>query len=213
MRWDIINNLAKKYDLKSYLEIGLDDGSTFNQVQIENKESCDPFCINSEYQLDHPELIDENKNLRADIFRILTYRMTSDDMFAQNKKKYDLIFIDGLHMRDQVLRDVKNSMEHLNENGFIVMHDCLPPRESCQIVPRIDGEWNGDVWKVLPYLKQNGIEFKVVDEDYGCGIIKYQKKNIPIAEFDFDYHKYFDDIQKRNKELNVITKEEFLSSL
>ena len=210
-RWDLLNILTKRHNLKSYLEIGLDDGYNFNQVQCESKESCDPY---GDYRLEHDNLFDNSNNLRDDIRMILTYRMTSDEMFEQNNKKYDLIFIDGLHERHQVLRDIKNSLDHLNKGGYIVMHDCLPPREECQVVPRVCEEWNGDVWKVLPYLKSLGVEFCVVDDDYGLGIIKYQKIDIDTSiEFDFNYDDYFSDNKIRNRVLNVISVDQFLEQL
>lgn len=212
-RYDILNSLIQRYKLKTYLEIGLDNAENFKKVQCESKESCDPYIENKETGLEQKGVVDNYGNLRADIFPLLTYRMTSDAMFKQNKKKYDLIFIDGLHERHQVLRDIKNALEHLNENGFIVMHDCLPKREECQLVPRVCGEWNGDVWKVLPYLKKCGIDFQVIDTDYGCGIIKYQNIEIPIREFDFEYKDYFNEDTIRNQALNVISKEQFLEQI
>ena len=33
-------------------------------------------------------------------------KITSDDFFKQNKNKYDCVFIDGLHIYDQVKRDI-----------------------------------------------------------------------------------------------------------
>ena len=64
---------------------------------------------------------------------------TSDEYFESIKDtevKYDIIFIDGLHHNEQVLKDVENSLKHLSEGGSIVCHDCLPSEESRDI--RID---------------------------------------------------------------------------
>lgn len=55
-----------------------------------------------------------------------TYRMTSDEFFKNYiKQKYDIVFVDGLHLHEQVYRDIINSLNNLNENGVIVVHDCI----------------------------------------------------------------------------------------
>ncbi len=56
----------------------------------------------------------------------INYEMTSNEFFALEKiqnKKYDVIFIDGLHETTQVDIDIQNSLKHLNEGGFILLHD------------------------------------------------------------------------------------------
>ena len=40
-------------------------------------------------------------------------KITSDDFFKQNKKKYDCIFIDGLHTYKQVKNDILNSIKFM----------------------------------------------------------------------------------------------------
>ena len=43
--------------------------------------------------------------------------------------KFDLIFIDGLHLANQVQKDIENSLKFIKDEGFIVLHDCNPPSE------------------------------------------------------------------------------------
>ena len=50
-----------------------------------------------------------------------THKMTSDEFFYNNNDKFDIIFIDGLHQYEQVIKDVKNSLNCLTKNGII---DC-----------------------------------------------------------------------------------------
>lgn len=47
----------------------------------------------------------------------------------QTKQKFDLVFIDGLHHSDQVLKDINNSLSFLEPNGVIMCHDILPSSE------------------------------------------------------------------------------------
>ena len=49
------------------------------------------------------------------------YIGTSDD-FLNNKTKFDIIFIDGNHMMEQVDKDIENSLTFLNEGGLILLH-------------------------------------------------------------------------------------------
>ena len=58
--------------------------------------------------------------------------MTSDEFFDflrtnEFDRKYDVIFIDGLHKSYQVKKDILNSLQFLNPKGYIVLHDCNPP--------------------------------------------------------------------------------------
>ena len=212
-RMDIINKLIEKYNYKNYLEIGLNNGKCFKQIKCKHKESCDPFIYDVErdhkYFEQDKEAVFEDGVLRKEIADLCTYMMTSDEMFEKNNKKYDLIFIDGLHERHQVIKDIKNALKHLNKKGHIVIHDCLPQEYDHQVVPRISGLWNGDVWKVLPYIKSKGVKFYVIDTDFGCGVIPYQDIDFDIEDFDYDYYEYFGDIEKRNELLNVKSVREF----
>ena len=95
------------------------------------------------------------------------------------------MFIDGLHTYDQSLRDVINALGDLNENGIIVIHDCNPPHQAAAY-PAISnknavdlkiggwpGEWCGDVWKTICYLRsfRRDLRVFVLDCDYGLGIV------------------------------------------
>ena len=141
--------LDKKKDCK-YLEIGCDDNFVFNSIILpdENKIGVDPR---------------QGGN----------HRMTSDEFFSQNKMNFDVIFIDGLHHYEQCQKDVINSLKFLNLNGYIFIHDLLPLNWKMELVPRIQGHWNGDVWKVgyeLSLLKN--LEFKIANIDSGIGYLK-----------------------------------------
>jgi len=100
-RIEILNNIIKKKNYVSYLEIGTFKEELFSKVICEKKIGVDPFSGG-------------------------THRMTSDDFFQTNKSKFDCIFIDGLHHYEQVIRDINNSLKILNDNGVILIHDCLP---------------------------------------------------------------------------------------
>ena len=172
--------LDKKKDCK-YLEIGCDDNFVFNSIILpdENKIGVDPR---------------QGGN----------HRMTSDEFFSQNKKNFDVIFIDGLHHYEQCQKDVINSLKFLNLNGYIFIHDLLPLNWKMELVPRIQGHWNGDVWKVgyeLSLLKN--LEFKIANIDSGIGYLKKTSdiKYIKLPEL---LNKRFKDYLKIYNELPLI---------
>lgn len=151
-RYDIIRHLIEKRGYKSYLEIGVLGNETYNSLpKLDVKHSVDP-------------------NGQA------VFNMTSDEFFQHHcNQKYDIVFIDGLHLREQVARDIENSLTHLNEGGIIVVHDCLPSAEYEQLREGISGKpWTGDVWKAFAAIRaeRSDLSMSVVDTDYGCGIIE-----------------------------------------
>ena len=119
---DILNFLIEKKGYKTYLEIGVGDPRVnFSLVQCEEKYGVDPYY---DYD-DVPRLNDE---LAQEIDMLVKYRMTSDEFFSRldDDTKFDLIFIDGLHVEEQCDRDIQNALSHLSENGTIIVHDTNP---------------------------------------------------------------------------------------
>ena len=191
-RTDIINTFIDNGQYTRYLEIGLDDPTrNFTKVHCLQKESCDPFL---------------GCKIPTTTQKYLTYHMTSDAMFANlpSSKEWDIVFIDGLHHKEQVIRDVINSLKHLTKDGVIILHDCLPSNEKQQIVPRIQQEWVGDVWKAAAALISSGLDLSVLDTDYGVGIIKYQEVSLDPDSFDFSKYTWEEYQRNRNKLLNVV---------
>lgn len=183
----------------NYLEIGCASNDLFDSVFTSKKTGVDP---------------ESGGNLR----------MTSDDFFHNNKdKKYNVIFIDGLHEYPQVRKDTLNALEVLDENGWIAFHDFLPSSWKEQNIPRVQRTWTGDCWKMAVELNQSeGIDFKIVNIDYGVGLIRKSKSeysvpdlrtqlssahfdkfveelpNLPVIEF-IDAIKHIDSVIKTSK--------------
>ena len=194
-RTDIINNFIQKFGYNSYLEIGTQNpNGNFNQIDIKNKYSVEPFPAGGLSIKDY------------------SFVGTSDQYFdfISPDIKFDIIFIDGLHHYQQVLKDIENSLNHLSENGTIVCHDCLPTTEKMQERNDHGGEWTGDVWKAIAELRVERIDLdiKVVDTDYGCGIIR-RGTNIPyITNENYKTYTFFNS--NKQELMNVVSKEEFL---
>ena len=176
-RWDLIDYLIKKNNYLNYLEIGCDDDQLFSKVKIKNKIGVDPVSGGN-------------------------VRKNSDDFFLENKDKFDLVFIDGLHIYEQVKKDIINSLKCLNENGIILVHDCMPDSLSKQAVPRYKMKWNGDVWKAIVDLRQReDLDIYTCEIDQGIGIITKRKnssilklnkpaKNLKFKDYYYNYKEY-----------------------
>ena len=176
-RWDLIDYLIKKNNYLNYLEIGCDNDQLFSKVKIKNKIGVDPVSGGN-------------------------VRKNSDDFFLENKDKFDLVFIDGLHIYEQVKKDIINSLKCLNENGIILVHDCMPDSLSKQAVPRYKMKWNGDVWKAIVDLRQReDLDIFTCEIDQGIGIITKRKnssilklnkpaKNLKFKDYYYNYKEY-----------------------
>jgi len=156
-RLELINLLIKRRGFQSYLEIGVFKGHTFNRVQAEKKTGVDPAGS------------------------VATIKMTSDAFFESNRDTFDLVFIDGLHHWEVVLRDVDNSLAKLNPGGVIILHDCMPVKYEHQLRPRVSGVWNGDVWKAMVMLRARpDLDCAVLNCDWGLGVVLPRRNTQPI---------------------------------
>lgn len=133
-RSDLINKIIHTNSLinPQYLEIGVHNGCTFSNINSSNKDGVDPgqYC-------DCP---------------LVNYKMTSDDFFKNHiDKKYDIVFIDGLHTAFQVSKDIYNTINNINPGGWIVIDDVFPHNEYEQeaLDLRKSGPQTGDVWKAV----------------------------------------------------------------
>lgn len=159
-RTELINMLIKMHGFSSYLEIGMQKAAN----------NFDKICVSDEFKIS----VDPDPNAKAD------HQVTSDVFFEWDNRRFDIIFIDGLHTAEQVEKDTINSMRVLSPGGFIILHDCNPPTEKDQLVPRQHKIWYGDVWKAfvgfrLMYPKVTSF---CLDHDCGLGVIKYTDQKI-----------------------------------
>ena len=179
---EIINH--KKY--KNYLEIGCDNDENFSKIQIENKIGVDPLKGG-------------------------TLRMTSDEFFKKNRQNFDIIFLDGLHTYEQTIKDIDNGLGFLNTSGVILVHDCLPKKIWNQIVPRLYGHWNGDVWKAIVHSRTySHVDTYTCLADHGIGVI-FKRKNrnrLIIDKTNFKNLKFADYYKNHNQYMNIIRYEE-----
>lgn len=190
-RWDLITNIIRIKKFSSYLEIGCDDDNSFKKINIPRKVGVDPYSGGN-------------------------FKGTSDNFFSINKEKFDCIFIDGLHEYNQVLRDIKNSLNFLNNNGVILIHDTLPPNIHQQAVPRYKKTWNGDVWKAIVKLRTNeNYDIVTCKIDQGLSIIRKikNKKILNLKIKDYNKLKFKDFFYNYEEYMRIVKYEDIFEYL
>ncbi|RYG19621.1 MAG: class I SAM-dependent methyltransferase [Chitinophagaceae bacterium] len=200
-RTDIINYLLSLFNRQTtYLEIGVRNPDfNYTHIKADNKYSVDPGVEFKENPVD--------------------FKVTSDEFFASldmgkilsKNIKFDVIFVDGLHLAEQVDRDILNSLRYIKEDGFIVLHDCNPPtewharEEFYYTLSPSHGFWNGTTWKAFAKYRSDASLYSCcIDTDWGVGILskKHQLGNSTSLKNPFYEYKVM--AEKREEFLNLI---------
>jgi len=192
IRWDAINHIIDEFNYKTYLEIGVKHGHTFNKISKNVlKESVD---INGEW---NP-----------------TYHCSSDDFFKELPltKKWDIIFIDGYHEKEQVKIDIENSLLHLNNGGCIVCHDTLPAYPHY-----LKPDMCHNAWEAIFEIRQEKDNLKILTIDSGNDGLTIIRKGYEKTLEENKYKKEersFDFLHKNKREiLNYVTPQEFITEI
>lgn len=184
-----LNSIIHKKGFKHYLKIGVQRGHTFLEVNAESMVAVDPKF-----------LFDYSSDARGGVEY---YEMTSDSYFFNNpERRFDLIFIDGLHTYEQSLRDLINSISLISDNGVIVIDDVFPndiystvstgSSEAIRLRKErdpssTDGRWHGDVFKTLFFVSKfvNTFSYWTTDPSEGnpqTFLSRAGRKIEPVAE-------------------------------
>jgi hypothetical protein len=123
---------------KFYLEIGVQNGSTL----ILANEGTTAFGVDPEPYAGPTQ-------------GTTIFKMTSDEFFTKvYASGVDMTFVDGMHLFEFALRDVFNAEVISNPEAVILVHDVLPISPETATREFKDGPWTGDVWKIIPVLRE-----------------------------------------------------------
>lgn len=204
-RHEIINKFIEARGYTRYLEIGIDyPANCFDKVKCDHKVGVEPT----------PKWgINKNKNIAI---------CDSNHFFASSDDSFDLIFVDGLHVADQVYRDIMNAVKFLRKDGVIIVHDVDCESEWMgrpQSQYKVGEAWKGDVWKgwyraTCELVESQAVGIYTLMTDEGCGIIDFGNPKFSINEESYDPSITWKDYNKRKQAfLNPITYSEFESVL
>lgn len=145
----------------TYLEIGAWKGETLNHVRVPFKWGVDP---DPKFRLDVlPQGIKVSKQTSDQFFRSLSENV-----------RFDLVFLDGLHVAEQTCRDFLAALQHIGLGSVVLIDDVLPDddltalpdmNEALDLKLRAgitDGRWHGDVWKIIPTIHKFHPEVELV---------------------------------------------------
>lgn len=152
---DYLKRLHDACRPSNYFEIGVDTGATLALAR------CRAVAVDPKFRLK-----DDALGEREETF---LFQMASDDFFARYDldaffpKGIDFAFLDGEHHFEQLLRDLSNTEKHSHHKTIVTLHDCCPvniemANRETNYDRRIDRPtrrwWTGDVWKLLPILRE-----------------------------------------------------------
>ena len=184
-RDEVVNHVLSLFTEPTYLEVGVNAGETFFKVNAEKKVAVDPHFVF--------DLNVARQDKRSDFFEI-----TSDEYFFRNSgQKFDVIYLDGLHTSDQIVRDLLNAIVLLKEKGVIVIDDVLPNSYHASL-PDIyaatfvreklyptstDHSWMGDVYKVAYFIQSflQQFSYATVADNHGQLVVWRQPRQISDA--------------------------------
>lgn len=154
-RVEFLAAVARQRQSARYLEIGVQDRTQcFDHIPAGRKWGVDPNGGGA------------------------THLQTSDAFFASlpREEAFDLIFIDGDHHHEQVVRDIDNALRHLAPGGVLVMHDCLPISRDYE-----NPSLCYTAWRAFAKLRERlDIEAFCGDFDHGVGVARRGSNTAPI---------------------------------
>lgn len=206
-----VNKLHEALNLKTYLEIGLGTGDTYNRVNI-------PYKVGVDIRMT-PEVIGHE-------------HMSSDEYFKKNWDnpiKFDIIFIDGCHRVEYVYRDFINSIRFSHEKTIWIIDDTVPrdafsamrdPEEAVALRKRITGSdnpgWHGDTYKLVWLIKSFHHHFKIMTINDSEWKQTFLFQQAGASNFYMDLtdiaHLSYTDALLRDREYNLMNEETILST-
>jgi hypothetical protein len=152
-----LRQLHQHFRPRTYLEIGVDEGRSLALA--------DPATL--------AVGVDPELSIEVELGpRTILKAQSSDEFFAgQDVARLfdgmgiDLAFIDGLHLFEQVLRDLANVGRFLSPGGIVVLHDTLPYDRVVARRERTTQKWTGDVWKVVECLRRERPDLSLITID------------------------------------------------
>ena len=193
-RSEVIQRLLDLYDAPDYLEIGVCEGATFHAVRAARRVAVDP-----DFRFDIQAAAADPANDGA-----AYHPITSDAWFTGpgRGERFDLIFLDGLHLFDQTLRDLIHAIQRLKPGGAIVIDDVLPVsygaslrdvEESAKFRRMSPGAtepkaWMGDVFKLVFWIRDYLLDwsYATVSDNHGQLVLWREPRTADVPPLDLE---------------------------
>jgi len=194
-----INKIFERSGYMDYLEIGIYQGVTLQEVNAKNKVGVDP-----KFKFDP----------QAPNFNDIDLNEITSDVFFESlplSQKFDLCFIDGLHEFEQTYRDFINCLLHSHEKTIFLIDDTVPidiyssirnQKESKMARAKAKSEgqsWHGDVYKIIFAIHDfhPGLNYRTIINSGNPQTLVWKSKATPRQAFFDNFEKisrlsYFD---------------------
>jgi len=180
-RWGLLGVLSDcvlNYVSGDLLEIGCGESSI---ILSKLAEKYNRTCYHVEYSKSGVENMKNTKGYFGKNSQV--YNCKSDSFFEQHQpfepKVVALAFIDGDHTYEGVSNDFWNTMDYLVPEGFIFLHDTLPPTKDWTVDHKCGG-----VYKLRIDLEKN-FEFEIFTfpfTAFNVGLTMVTKKAVRLWE-------------------------------
>lgn len=151
-RHDLLRGLHQVLAPRTYLEIGVNEGSSLTLSRTRS------IGVDPDFMVRQP--------LHCDLALV---RAKSDEFFTRpdalahfDGVPVDLAFIDGMHLSEFAVRDFLNVERHLAPSGVTVFDDVLPRNALEAARVRRTGAWAGDVFKAVQIIARHRPDLVVV---------------------------------------------------
>jgi hypothetical protein len=163
---EVFAELHRRLRPRTYFEIGTWKGASLSVAR------CKSLAVDRDFQLD--EGVVGSKPI------CILHQSTSDEFFASQDPvallsgPVDLAFIDALHIFEYALRDFIGTERSVGRNSIIILDDPCPRdffMARRNLVPEValptkyEGYWTGDVWKIIPVLREYRPDIKLTCVD------------------------------------------------
>ena len=186
----LINDLISDLNYKSYLELGVSIGESWKLISCENKIG-----------------VDNNINVANEFDGVI--HATTDDYFLNNQNKFDIIYIDALHEKNQVYKDFKNSFNALNDSGIIIFHDINPLD-----ISQTHFNSSGDVFELWIELAKTYKVYIIKNEYDGDSVgIFIKSKNSKFIDIEVKDYTYQFFSENREDFISYLNYEEIINKI
>lgn len=151
-----ISELVKLTGSKTYLELGVYDAETFNRVV--------PLVVRAV----GVDIVDVRTTKIGEFFK-----GTTQEFFKQNSSTFDTIFIDASHKFEDVKFDFNKTIDILNKNGTILIHDTDP-----MSLEYLQDGYCSDSYRIIPYIRRDFSETDILTIPINeCGMSIIRRKS------------------------------------
>jgi len=155
----LMTSLAQMINVNVYIELGVRNGQTINEMVKYTKR-----CIGVDIDNGYAHTYDKN---------IEFYHMSTNDFIQQWTGSIDLLFIDADHNHKSSYEDFLNYKNYITDNGIIILHDTCPCNERMT-----QKNYCHDTWKTAIKIKENHndeCEIMTIPDDCGLSLVRMHR--------------------------------------